>query len=583
MSKMEEALVDNILDECSQIRILLVGSARGKAQLIREVFGVNRITRYPADYSRDEEIYSKENEYFVAHVFENWQGVADVLRRRKKGEPDEVIHCIWHYVDSQDAADLVDGTQKDQLCPEEVRRQGIPIITFFGRFDNVVTRSSEIGHKRRMGTALTEADHFDARHIRKTSEAIGLYLIQYPGMVAIASKAPSSKLAFLDTVLRALKSSSQVQMLFIIAQRLDPSIKFETSMSLAMKQFLLGTVSTASPLPIPFAGLIGSSAASYMIKQDILRIWNIYDPDFLCGGAQGQKSLMDSLLGIPEMGVKRLVYMIPVIAQINGIWETPRMARALGGLMIDLMLLMERAFIATMSGIPDGLSPARTPARMDSLAASSPRTPQTNQYGSNGTKTPLSAEVLRNRKQLFSESNTPNPSPLNISSTPLIDLTTDQRPATPPRPTPRSISKPVLPPKPPRPHTPNSYSAGEQNGSNMRSLPPKPLRPPTPATQVAGTPGNARSGMPSLIVKTPVNQVSLDVTIRPSSLPLTSRMLEGIITEYRPVQKAVKDELEEFFDQEGQGLARSFQKDTVRQKLDSIVRKWRISKVIERI
>ncbi|CCG84020.1 protein of unknown function [Taphrina deformans PYCC 5710] len=559
------SVVDDILDECSQFRVLLVGSSRGKAQLLREIFGVNRITRYPAELSKDEELYSKENDYFVAHVFDDWHGAADVLKRRSRGEADEVIHCIWHYVDSQDAPGLVSGEGSDQACPADIHRYGVPVITIFGRFDNIVTRASELGRRRRLAQSMSDNELSDAEQIRKVMEAIHLYLMQYGQRVAIASKLASSKITFLNMVIRELTKNRQAQMLLIIAQRLNPTWKFETSLSLAMKQFLIGTVSTASPLPIPFAGLIGSQAATYMIKQDVIRIWNIYDPDYLCAGADGQTSMMDTLLGIPKMGAKRLLYMIPVVGQISGIWETPILARALGGLMIDLTLLMERAFLATM-GIDDVVgSPIRTPVRRLPTPGS-PVTPirpiPRSQYGRNGTKSPLSAEVLRSRQHLISPNQRPE-SPLRRDTDliSLIDVEEEQnRLATPPRPPARakpSIIKPALPPKPPRPTTPKGNS---------------------PSRPMSGSPA-----MPALELSTPTSSGVLDLRIRPASLPLTAKMLEHIVQEYQPVKESVKLELEEFFDQEGLGLKRSFQKDTVRRKLDEIVHGWRLSEVVDMV
>lgn len=544
---MEDSIVDKILDECSQLRILVVGSSRGKAQLIREIFGVNRVTRYPADFSRDEEIYSKENEYFVAHVFDNWQGVNEVLRRRRRGEPDEVVHCIWHYVDSQDVLQLSGEEEGDQICPQDVRRAGVPIITFFGRFDNIVTRSSEIGKKRRLKQTLTESDLSDAKRIRKIAEAINLYVLQYPQTTAIASKAPSSKLTFLQIMLNALKSRTDLQMLLMIAQRLNPSLKFETAMNLAMKQFLVGTISTASPLPIPFAGLIGSSTASFLIKEDIIKVWNIYDPDYLCAAAQGKSSLMDNLLGLPVYGIKRVVYALPVIAQIKGVWETPRVAKALGGLMIDLTLLMERAFLATMGGIADGSSPLRTPSRVIPISAESPRTPIR----------PLNKIHLGDRKLKPSpqhhlsplnpsNTNSPPKPPPRRTSLSLIDLNDTQRPATPPRP----ATKPKPPVKPPRPTTPATKSP-------------------------------VAHGLQALELSTPTSKGVIDIQIRPSSLPLTNRMLEGIVAEYKPIHDSVAAELDEFFNQEGTGLQRSFQKAVVRRKLDEIVQRYRITQVVD--
>lgn len=578
---MENSLVDKVLDECSQIRILVVGASRGKAQLIREIFGVNRVTRYPPDFSRDEEVYSKENEYFVAHVYDNWRGVIEVLKRRRRGEPDEVIHSIWHYVDSQDACDLTAGNNDGQMCPEEVRRLNIPVITFFGRFDNIVNRAAEIGKKRRSREGLSEMDKNDGAQIRKVMESIDLWILQYPRATAIASKSPSSKLTFLNIVLATLKSNPAAQMLMIIAQRLNPSLKFETSMNLAMKQFLLGTISTASPLPIPFAGLIGNSAATYLIKEDIIRVWNIYDPEYLCAGASGEASLMDTLLGIPKMGIKRLVYMIPVIAQIKGIWETPRIAKALGGLMIDLMLLMERAFLATMGGIADGSSPIRTPARTPALQANSPKTPiRPLNHAQNGGKTPLSTEVLRHRQQLMSPLNPgKSPSPMKPhSSRPgsmsLLDLTDDDnsRPATPPRPS--SSSSRTNPAAPPTTTTTTTMPY-------KPALPPKPARPTTPISSIVpniSTPPTT-PGVQALELQSPTSS-SHPIAIRPSSLPLTHRMLRTIMSEYAPVQAEIKLQLDDFFNQEGEGLKRSFQKDTVRRELDSIVRKYRISEVV---
>lgn len=565
---MESSLVSNVLDECSQIRVLVVGASRGKAQLIREIFGINRVVRYPADFSRDEEVYSKENDYFVAHVYDNWDGVAEIIRRRRRGEPDEVIHSIWHYVDAQDVCELTAGDLNKQICPQEVRMLDVPVITFVGRFDNIVNRAAEIGAKRRAGTTITEMDERDGRQIRRVMESVNLLSMQYPGRTAIASKSPASKLSFLNLVLVSLKKNPAAQMLLIIAQRLNPSLKFETSMTMAMKQFLIGTISVASPLPIPFAGLIGSSAATYLIKEDIIRIWNIYDPDYLCSGAQGDQSLMDTLLGIPKIGIKRLVYMLPVIAQIKGIWETPRMAKALGGLMIDLMLLMERAFLATMGGVADGSSPMRTPSRAIQDSAMSPKTPvrplNRAQIPNGRTRTPLSTEVLRSRQELMSPLGASTPEPGGSSATSsasmsLIDLS-DERPATPPRPgnlpsraAGPSSSKPPLPPKPPRPTTP------------LATIP------------ILSTPTTS-AGPLALELSTPSSTTALP--IRPASLPLTQRMLKTIVAEYTPIQVEIKAQLDEFFNQEGEGLKRSFQKDTVRRELDGIVRKHRLSEVV---
>lgn len=58
-------------------------------------------------------------------------------------------------------------------------------------------------------------------------------------------------------------------------------------------------------------------------------------------------------------------------------------------------------------------------------------------------------------------------------------------------------------------------------------------------------------------------------------------MLETIVQEYAPIKEAVKLELEDFFNQEGEGLKRSFQKDTVRSKIDEIVHGWRLSEVVD--
>lgn len=547
---MENSLVDDALDECSQIRIILVGSSKGKAQLIREIFGVNRITRYPPDFSRDEEIYSKENEYFVVHVFENWDGVADVIRRRKRGELDEVIHCIWQYVDAQEADDLIHNEDSEQTCPSEVRRLNVPMITIFGRFDNIVTRAAEIGFKRREGQPLQENDTRDAIQIRRLMECINLYYLQFPESTAVTSKSPSSKIPFLDKLLAIIRDE-QVKMLLVVAQRLNPSWKFETSLRLAMKQFLLGTISTANPLPIPFAGLLGSSAATYMIKQDIIRVWNIYDPDYLCAGAQGQTSMMDTLVGIPQIGAKRLVYMIPVIAQINGIWETPRMARALGGLMIDLTLLMERAFLATMGVDAEALS--RTAVHLARVAEL--------HLHQKAFPSKYKDEQMPSRPAIPAKNGVPRMEALR-------DMP-DDRPIVPPR---HRVfedhSKPLLA------HLP------DPDTDDKRSRKVKPPLPAKPSSR-AKTRDVCQNGVPALEIASPVTKLKIDINIRPASTPISREMLKTIINQYEPIKAAVKDELEDFFDLENAGLKRSFQQDTVRRKLDSIVRKWRITEVVD--
>lgn len=495
---MESALVDQLLDQCSQIRILLVGSSKGKPALIREVFGVSRVLRYPPSYSRDEEVYSDENAAFIVHVFDDWSGVEAVLRRRNEGrdrQPDEVIHLIWHYVDAQDATRLVH--EESMQCPLAVVGFGVPVVTLFGRFDNVVSRAAQIGRRRRLGEKLSEADEADAAHIRGLRDSINLFMLQYPDTVAVGSKDAASKVHFLTLSLSLLKQA-EVRTLLIIAQRLEPTVKFEAALSLAMRQFLLGTISTASPLPIPFAGLAGSSSATYLIKQDILRVWNIYDPDFLCatGGVQGETTMLDRMLEIPKFGAKYLLRFIPVVAQIRGVWETPRMAAALGSLMIDLVLLMERCFLCNM-GI-------ETNARIEYLAKLPPPPARNRQFfhtdrddddehedespqWREGVATPLSEEVKRNRREFMTGSR---------EGTPVSDRGDDS-------PAPR---------KPARPIKPLSLSRPATAGERVDTPPPKPRRPGSAAPSPAISPAPGSPAQRSIPTPPPKPQ-------RPGTLP----------------------------------------------------------------
>ncbi|BFZ57402.1 hypothetical protein PYCC9005_004454 [Savitreella phatthalungensis] len=691
---MESALVDQLLDECSQIRVLIVGSSRGKAALIREIFGVSRVLRYPAEISRDEEVYSDENPAFVAHIQDDWRDVASIIRRRngtpvpgrtrtvdgrtiaatryvtatgESPQADEVIHLIWHYVDAQDAVRL--AHESEMQCPADVLACGVPIVTVFGRFDNIVHRAEQIGRLRRLKEPLSAEDEADGAHIRELCSAINLFRLQYPDNIAIASKDSASKLTFLRLSLSLLQKAD-VRTLLIIAQRLDPTVKFEASLSLAMRQFLLGTISTASPLPIPFAGLAGSSSATYLIKQDILRIWNIYDPWSLCGGTGEKSSMMENMLQIPVFGAKYLLKYIPVVAQIRGIWETPKMAKTLGSLMIDLMLLMERCFLANM-GI-------ETNSRIEYLAQLKPVVRRRSagfdieRWGS-----PVSDEVRKNRNELMTGSREGTP----VAAAPSREKDAPPpRPARPPKPpnltgtpSPELGDMSTPPPKPARRQAPGSAPANVDAASpalpqrrpmtakpspstpQVATPPQKPARPiarpraPSQADELAeamGTPMGDRSDplnaanvpvttdddvlvlrSPSPIRSdmddTPSHELaSLSVShdarkpvdpatprmvdnadgkrpatlVNPSTDPprssgsgngnrqgrgLTEDQLTRIYSLYKPVHAAVLDDLDEFFDLEGSGLKRSFQKNTVSRFLEGLLRKYRVTDVVE--
>ncbi len=576
----DDSFVDQLINEVHQIRVLIVGSTKGKAQLLREIFGVNRIQKTPHHYGQDDELYSSENDYFVAHAMENWVGVDTLLRRRKKMEEGDQVHSIWHYVDSQDALEIMEAEQR---VPSLVRKCGIPIITVFGRFDSVVKRSSEIGNKRRNCEELTKHDIADAAQIRAIIEAINLYSLQFPDTTTLISKPPGTKVPFLNRVVATLKTP-RLKMLLIMAQRLNPSLKFEASLDLAMKQFLLGTISTASPLPIPFAGLVGSSTATYLIKSDIVKTWNLYDPDNLITSSTGQ-SFMDTLMDLPAMTVKRLIYMIPVIGQINGIWEVPRMARALGGLMIDLTLLMERLFLSTMAGIPEasGISPRGSPAS----SAPGSRSPS-----------PYRAQTDRGRTISPKPYSTPErhnpitPSPLNPHS-PTRALSRIP-PAVLPKPT--SISKSTVAPvqdlgdlailgDPIKEETATLESASlERISSAPKARVMHHVTPVRESTASSSLPGGRLQGSisfpPPEIQSTNVRDNHLSaLVIRPSALPITRELVQDVLLDYDPIKLKVKEELAKFFEIET--IKRSFQKALVREKLGAIVRFYRLSEGID--
>ncbi|ORY80948.1 hypothetical protein BCR37DRAFT_393592 [Protomyces lactucae-debilis] len=544
---MDDSIIDNLLDECSQLRVLIVGASRGKAQLIREVFGVHRITRYPPDFSRDEEIYSKENDLFIAHVFDSFEGVDAVLERRKRGEPDEVIHAIWHYIDAQDAVELVSGSS-ELACPAAVRKSGIPVLTIFGRFDNIVTRSEAIGALRRQGKPLSDGDKADAVHIRSITEAIQLYLMQYPKTTIITSKLPGSKLKLVDVMLAQLKST-QAKMLFISAQRLSASLKLDTSLSIAMKQFLVATISSAVPIPIPFAGYATTTAVTENIKADIVKVWNLHDPEILLTGTHDNTTMMDTITAIPVETAKMLVFMIPGLSQIKGVLSLPKLARTLGGLMIDLALIMERLFLATQLGADIGellATPARLqaalPAKLELL---------------NGER-PFSPEVLRARREFMSP-------PISRPGTPsrVAPVAVDARPTPPPKPPRPGFAVATPPAKPPRPSPLDAC---------VTTPPAKPPRPgqnsPAMRTPVARQP---------VITATPLKELTKDTLVQPAASAVTRELLDSVVRGYEPTKQLVAAELETFFDFEEGGLTKSFKKDTVQRKLSEIVQRHRLS------
>jgi hypothetical protein len=526
---MDDSLIDDLLDDCSQLRVLIVGASRGKAQLIREMFGVARLMRYPPDFSRDEEVYSKENNFFVTHVFDTFEGVEEVVKRRRKGDADEVIHAIWHYVDAQDAAELLSGAS-ELSCPAAVRNMGIPVITIFGRFDNIVTRSQAIGALRRQDEPLSEQDLADAVQIRAVLEAIQLYLMQFPETTVVTSKLPGSKLKLVDVTVERLKTP-QAKMLFVSAQRLSTSLKLDTSLQLAMKQFLVATIGSSVPIPIPFAGYAATTAVTSNIKTDIVKVWNLYDPELLLTGTHNNTTMMDTLMNTTTVAAKTLIYMIPGISLIKGVLELPLLARSLSGLMIDLTLIMERLFVATMLG-----------ANVSELAATPARAPMTPiRLENRDSEKPFSPEVIRARQELMSFQP-------NHSGTPARAVVQKNRPTPPPKPPRPGAATP--PAKPPRP--------GQSS--------PMPQTPQTPQPTA------------SVITATPLKPLTRNVLVQPATSAVSRDMLDSIVKGYEPTKLLVAAELEEFFDYEGSGLTRAFQKDTVQRKLAEIVSHHRLSK-----
>jgi len=317
---------DGITKGCNIFRILVIGKAgSGKSTLVSEVFDFELDSAGVQDFCAGEhdinqEITSPKNKSLNLHdskglesgSAENLKIITDFIQDRKGRPFSEQLHAIWYCVEipiaGQRPFEGGDIALFDSLMKSGNR---VPVIVAFTKIDRL-----EFKEKKRLKKMYVEMG-MDAKQAldRAKTECVAAAAAEYnkycveilesdlvpPAWTRycpVSYKHPESIIKLIELTKSTLAESESLNILWASAQMADIDLKVSMSLQAGKNMYWRGL--GAAMIPLKGVRRITLLTVLGRIHSDIVRMWNIYDPEDILIGAN-MRSMIRKLFIEPIM------------------------------------------------------------------------------------------------------------------------------------------------------------------------------------------------------------------------------------------------------------------------------------------
>lgn len=301
---------DNITKGCDIFRILLVGKAgSGKSTLVSEVFDFDldkaRVQDFAsADHDINEEIFSPtktlrlhDSKGLESGSPENLNIITDFINDRKGRPFAEQLHAIWYCIEIPVAGQRpFEGGDIALLNSLKQTGNKVPVIVVFTKLDRL-----EYREQKRLRAEYIKAgmDKKDASAKAKT-DSIGAAMKEYEKSCvnvlksdlvpdawahycAVSNKHPETIVNLIGRTTSTLSESEALNVMWASVQMSDVDLKVNTSVLAGKNMYWRGL--GAAMIPIKGVRKVTLLHVLGRIHQDIVRVWNINDPEEILMGA----------------------------------------------------------------------------------------------------------------------------------------------------------------------------------------------------------------------------------------------------------------------------------------------------------
>ncbi|KZP09568.1 hypothetical protein FIBSPDRAFT_900413 [Athelia psychrophila] len=328
---------DGVTKGCDVFRILLLGkSGCGKSTLVSEVFDFdldgasvshytsgcfnNVITFKPGDHDINQEITSGNNKSLSLHdskglesgSSDNVQIITEFIQDRKGKPFAEQLHAIWYCIEvpiaGQRPFERGDISLFESLLHSDNK---VPVIVVFTKIDRLQFKEQkrikksyvEGGMDAKTATAKAKIDCVAAAAAEYEKSCVkilesGLVPKAWTKFCVVSNKNHDSILQLIETTKSTLNESEALNVLWASAQMGDIDLKISVSLQAGKNMYWSGLGAAM----IPLQGLRKITLLTVLgrIHSDVVRIWNIKDPDEILVGAN-MRSMIRKLFIEPIM------------------------------------------------------------------------------------------------------------------------------------------------------------------------------------------------------------------------------------------------------------------------------------------
>ncbi|EKM49677.1 uncharacterized protein PHACADRAFT_265240 [Phanerochaete carnosa HHB-10118-sp] len=301
---------DNITKSCDVFRILLVGKAgSGKSTLVSEVFDFDLDKARVQDFSSAEHDIKEEitpptkslclhdSKGLESGSPENLNIITDFIKDREGRPFAEQLHAIWYCIEIPIAGQRpFEGG--DIALLDSLKRSGnkVPVIVVFTKIDRLEFREQkrlksehiQSGMDKASATAKAKQDCIAAGVKEYEKSCVGVLKSDlvpnaWTHYCAVSYKHPESIISLIQLTTSTLSDSEALNVMWASAQMADVNLKVETSLLAGKNMYWQGLGAAL----IPVRGIRRVTLLHILgrIHRDIVRVWNIYDPDEILVGA----------------------------------------------------------------------------------------------------------------------------------------------------------------------------------------------------------------------------------------------------------------------------------------------------------
>ncbi|KIM75259.1 hypothetical protein PILCRDRAFT_684233 [Piloderma croceum F 1598] len=302
---------DDTTKGCDVFRILPIGKVgSGKSTLVSEVFDFeldeSSVQHYTcSDHDINREILSQNNKSLSLHdskglesgSAENLKTITDFIQDRKGRPFSEQLHAIWYCVEIPIAGQRpFEGGDIAFFNSLIESNNKVPVIVVFTKIDRLQFREQKrlkkiyidrgMEAKPALAQAKTDcATEAAAAYQKSCVDVLQSDLIPAAWMkhCAVSNKHPDSIVQLIEVTKSTLVKSDALNILWASAQMADVDLKIEMSIKAGKNMYWQGLGAAM----IPLKGLCRVTLLTVLsrIHSDIVRVWNINDPDKILVGA----------------------------------------------------------------------------------------------------------------------------------------------------------------------------------------------------------------------------------------------------------------------------------------------------------